>query len=117
MSSGIPYSLDKLGLLENGLFEAARIAARRLEPNSLAVLVRKPILDEDCPEVSDVDLISVWEKPDELPERITIESRIGRVFVDVLWVPISKIFDPTEAASYKTLPHLLLNYEYLWARS
>jgi len=117
MSSGIPYSLDKLGLLEDGLFEAARIAARRLEPNSLAVLVRKPILDEDCPEVSDVDLISVWEKPDELPERITVESRIGRVFVDVLWVPVSKIFDPHEAASYKTLPHLLLNYEYLWARS
>lgn len=117
MSSGIPYPRDKLGLLEDGLFEAAKTAARRLEPNSLAVLVRKPIVDEDCPEVSDVDLISIWEKPDELPERITVESRIGRVFVDVLWVPVSKIFDPHEAASYKTLPHLLLNYEYLWARS
>ena len=117
MSSGIPYAREKLRFLEEGLFEAAKIASRRLEPNSLAVLVRKPILDEDCPEVSDVDLISVWEKPEELPERITVESRIGRVFVDVLWVPVSKIFDPYEAASYKTLPHLLLNYEYLWARS
>ena len=117
MSSGVPYPLEKLSLLEDGLFEAARIVSRRLEPNSLAVLVRKPILDEDCPEVSDVDLISVWEKPEELPERITVESRMGRVFVDVLWIPVSKIFDPYEAASYKTLPHLLLNYEYLWAQS
>jgi len=117
LSSGIPYALDNLGLLEDGLLEAAKIASRRLEPNSLAVLVRKPIVDEDCPEVSDVDLISIWEKPEELPERIAVESRIGRVFVDVLWVPVSKIFDSHEAASYKTLPHLLLNYEYLWARS
>ena len=59
MSSGIPYALDNLGLLEDGLLEAAKIASRRLEPNSLAVLVRKPIVDEDCPEVSDVDLISI----------------------------------------------------------
>ena len=117
MSSGTPFLREKLSVLENALFEAAKIASRRLEPNSLAVLVRKPILDEDCPEVSDVDLISVWEKPEELPERITVESRMGRVFVDVLWIPVSKIFDPVEAASYKTLPHLLLNYEYLWARS
>ena len=94
MSFGIPYSREKLSLLEDSLFEAAKTASRRLEPNSLAVLVRKPILDEDCPEVSDVDLISVWEKPDELPERIIVESRIGRVFVDVLWVPVSKISIP-----------------------
>ena len=117
MSSGITCPRGKPSLLEEGLFEAAKIASRRLEPNSLAVLVREPILDEDCPEVSDVDLISIWEKPEELPERITVESRIGRVFVDVLWIPVSKIFDSHEAASYKTLPHLLLNYEYLWARS
>jgi hypothetical protein len=85
MSSGIPYARKKLRFLKEALFEAAKIASRRLEPNSLAVLVRKPILDEDCPEVSDVDLISVWENPEELPERITVESRMGRVFVDVLW--------------------------------
>ncbi len=117
MSSNFIYPPDKLALLEDDLFQAAKTAASRLEPNSLAVLVRKPIVDEDCPEVSDVDLISIWEKSDEWPERLTVESQIGRVFVDILWVPVSKIFDPHEAASYKTLPNLLLNYEYLWTRS
>lgn len=117
MSSKVLGARANYARLEEDLLEAAKRASRLLEPSSLAVLVRKPILDEDYPEVSDVDLISVWEKPEELPERITVDGRMGRVFVDVLWIPVSKIFDPQEAASYKTLPHLLLNYEYLWALS
>ena len=105
------------GYLEASLTEAAKKACILLKPNSLGVLVRKPLVDEDCPEVSDVDLISIWEKPEELPERITVQSKTGRVFVDILWIPVSKIFDPLEAASYKTLPHLLLEYENIWIQS
>lgn len=103
--------------LEACLLEAAEIASRRLEPNSLGVLCRKPLVDEDCPEVSDVDLLSIWEKPEESPERITVEGPLGRVFVDILWIPVSAMLDPLEAASYKTLPHLLLESETLWMRS
>jgi len=117
MTSKGSKASDKLRFLEDCLYEAAKKGASLLEPNSIGVLARKPLLDEDCPEVSDVDLISIWEKPEELPERITVETQIGRVFVDVLWIPISKIFDPFEAASYKTLPHLLLEYEDIWIRS
>jgi hypothetical protein len=117
MTSNDTQGPEKPRDLEDRLLEAAKKAAHFLEPNSLGVMVRKPLLDEDCPEVSDVDLISIWEKPEELPERMTIENQNGRVFVDLLWIPVSKIFDPQEAASYKTLPHLLLEYENIWIRS
>ena len=70
-----PLTLDNRSLLE-----AAKKASSLLEPRSLGVLVRKPLLDEDCPEVSDVDLISIWEGPEEYPERITVESQMGRVY-------------------------------------
>jgi hypothetical protein len=103
--------------LEVALFEAAKKASSLLEPRSLGVLVRKPLLDEDCPEVSDVDLISIWEGPEEFPERIKVESQMGRVFVDVLWLPVSKMVDSLEVASYKVLSHLLLEYESVWLRS
>jgi hypothetical protein len=106
-----------LGLLEDALFKAAKKASSLLEPRSLGILVRKPLLDEDCPEVSDVDLISIWEGPEEFPERITVESQMGQVYVDVLWIPVSKMVDSLEAASYKVLPHLLLEYEPVWLRS
>ncbi|MDA4117334.1 MAG: hypothetical protein OK455_03215 [Thaumarchaeota archaeon] len=112
-----PASAGSHGSLEAALWEAAGKASRLMEPKSLGVLCRKPLLDEDCPEVSDVDLLSIWEEPEEHPERMTIESPAGRVFVDVLWVPASKMFDPIEAASYKILPHLLLESETVWMRS
>ncbi len=110
-------SSDSNRLLEHRLFDAAQKASRLLQPKSLGVFVRKPLLDEDCPEVSDVDLISLWEEPEECPERITVEGPLGRVFVDILWVPVSKMIDSLESASYKILPHLLLEYETLWIRS
>jgi hypothetical protein len=74
-------------------------------------------LDEDCPEVSDVDLISIWEEQEEMPERIAVQTIQGRKFIDILWIPAAKVFDAQEAASYKILPHLLLEYENLWMRS
>ncbi len=103
--------------LEASLRKAAEEACRSLEPDSLGVLCRKPLVDEDCPEVSDVDLLSIWERPEERPERIRVEGPAGRVFVDVLWIPASKMLDPVEAASYKILPHLLLESEIVWLRS
>jgi len=112
-----PLESNSSALLEATLFEAAKKASSLLEPRSLGVLVRNPLLDEDCPEVSDVDLISIWEGPEEFPERITVESKRGRVYVDVLWIPVSKMVDSLEAASYKVLPHLLLEYKPVWLRS
>jgi hypothetical protein len=114
-NSGI--TLENRVAFEAALSEAAKKASNLLEPRSLGVLVRKPLLDEDCPEVSDVDLISIWEKQEEMPERITVQTKQGRKFIDVLWIPAAKVFDAEEAASYKILPHLLLEYENLWMRS
>jgi hypothetical protein len=108
---------ENLVIFETALFEAAKKASNLLEPRSLGVLVRRPLLDEDCPEVSDVDLISIWEKQEEMPERIAVQTIQGRKFIDILWIPASKVFDAEEAASYKILPHLLLEYENLWMRS
>ncbi len=108
---------ENFGIFETALFEAAKKASSLLEPRSLGVLVRKPLLDDDCPEVSDVDLISIWEKQEEMPERIVVQTLQGRKFIDVLWIPAAKVFDAEEAASYKILPHLLLEYENLWMRS
>ena len=115
IKSSLSQSEQKL--LKKSLLEAAEKARVLLEPNSIGILVRKPLVDEDCPEVSDVDLISIWEKPEEMPERITVQTKQGRVFIDILWIPAAKIFDAEEAASYKILPHLLLEYENLWIRS
>jgi hypothetical protein len=108
---------DNYGNLEEGLWEAAITASRLLELNSLCVLCRKPILDEDCPDVSDVDLLAIYEMPEEHPERITVNCSLGRVFVDILWIPIASMFDSATAASYKILPHLLLESEIIWMRS
>jgi hypothetical protein len=110
-------SQSKLELLEESLYEAAEKARELLEPNSIGILVRKPFVDEDYPEVSDVDLISIWEKPEEMPERIVVQTKLGRKFIDILWIPAAKVFDSEEAAKYKILPHLLLEYENLWMRS
>ena len=117
MHENNPLSSNSRDFLEAGLFEAAKKASSLLESRSLGVLVRKPLLDEDCPEVSDVDLISIWEKQEEMPERIAVQTIQGRKFIDILWIPAAKVFDAQEAASYKILPHLLLEYENLWMRS
>jgi hypothetical protein len=117
VTSEAPQPPGRYGHSEATLWEAAEKASRLLEPRSLGVLCRKPLADEDCPEVSDVDLLSIWERPEEYPERITVESSTGRVFVDILWIPVSKLLDPAEAASYKILPHLLLDSETVWMRS
>jgi len=103
--------------LEAGLREAMEKATQLLEPNSIGVLCRKPLLDQECPEVSDVDLISIWDQPEEYPERIKVTSSSGEVYVDILWVPASALLDSMEAASYGMLPHLLLESETVWARS
>lgn len=55
--------------------------------------------------------------PEERPERIVVDTASRRVFVDVLWIPVSKLIDPVVAATYKILPHLLLESEALWTRS
>jgi len=102
---------------EAELWEAARKASRILEANSLSVLCRKPLLDGDCPEMADVDLLAIWERPEELPERITVQGSRGRVFVDILWIPASGLLDPAEAAGYMMLPHLLSESETVWTRS
>jgi hypothetical protein len=110
-------SPENRSVLEAVLLDAAKKASNLLEPRSLGILVRKPLLDEDCPEVSDIDLISIWEKEEEMPERITVQTKQGQKFVDVLWIPAAKIFDAEQAASYKILPHLFLEYEVLWMQS
>lgn len=105
------------GYAEADLWEAAEEAARILEPNPLALRCRRPLVDADCPEVADVDLVAVWERPEELPERRTVVGHLGRVFVDVLWIPVSSLLDPVEAAGYMTLPHLLAESEAVSTRS
>lgn len=108
---------DRDGYAEADLWEAAEEAARILEPNPLALRCRRPLVDADCPEVADVDLVAVWERSEELPERRTVVGHLGRVFVDVLWIPVSSLLDPVEAAGYMTLPHLLAESEAVSTRS
>lgn len=67
--------------------------------------------------MSDIDLVSIWEEPEEWPERLTVEGSLGPTFVDVLWIPASKMLDGAEAASYKILPHLLLESKTIWSKS
>ena len=105
------------GYSEEGLREAAARAARLLDPSPLAVRCRRPLVDEDCPEVADVDLVAVWERQEELPQRATVDGPFGRVFVDVLWIPASALLDPFEAAGYMMLPHLLWESEAISTRS
>jgi hypothetical protein len=92
-------------------------ASRLLVPSPLAVRCRKPLIDGDCPGVADVDLVAIWERAEELPERTTVEGPSGRVFVDVLWIPASALLDPIEAAGFMTLPHLLWESEPVSTRS
>jgi hypothetical protein len=105
------------GYSESGLLEAAAKASRLLDPSPLAVRCRRPLVDVDCPEVADVDLVAVWERGEELPQRTTVDGPLGRVFVDVLWIPASALLDPVEAAGFMMLPHLIAESEPVSARS
>ena len=96
--------------------EAVRKAVDVLKPRSLCVLSRKPLIDEDCPEVPEIDLLSIWNRTEEYPQRLTVFTSYGRVYVDVLWVPVSEMIDPHEAAGYRTLPHLLVESEMAWSK-
>ena len=96
--------------------EAVRKAVDVLKPSSLCILSRKPLIDEDCPEVPEIDLLSVWNRKEEYPERMTVFTNLGRVYVDVLWVPISEMIDPLEAAGYRMLAHLLVESEMVWSK-
>ena len=71
------------GQTEGNLIEAKEIAQRLLEPDSLGILSRKPLMDNELPEVSDIDLLAIWDKPEEYVERRTVMGSEGRVFVDV----------------------------------
>jgi len=99
------------GYSEAGLLEAAVKASSLLEPSPLAVRCRRPLVDGDCPEVADVDLVAIWDRQEELPERRTVDGPLGRVFVDVLWIPASALLDPVAAAGFMMLPHLLWESE------
>ena len=104
------------GYSEEGLWQVAVKAAGLLDPPPLSVRCRRPLLDGDCPEVADADLVAIWDRPDELPQRTTVDGPLGRVFVDVLWIPASALLDPGDAAGYMMLPHLLSESEEVWTR-
>ena len=70
------------GQTEGNLIEAKEIAQRLLEPDSLGILSRKPLMDNELPEVSDIDLLAIWDKPEEYVERRTVMGSEGRVFVE-----------------------------------
>jgi hypothetical protein len=105
------------GQLETILTEGVEKASESIKSDSLSILCRKPLLDEDCPEVSDIDLTVIYDKTEEYPERRTVDTKNGRVFVDLLWVPISQMLDSDRAATYKILPHLLLESDIVWLKS
>jgi len=88
-----------------------------LKPSSLCVLSRRPLTDEDCPEVPEIDLLSVWDRTEEYPQRMAVSTSLGRVYADILWVPVSAIIDPLEAAGYRMLPHLFVESEMAWSKS
>jgi len=75
------------------------------------------LVDEDCPEVPEIDLLSIWGRTEEYPQRIAVDTSLGRVYVDVLWIPVSAMIDPLEAAGYRMLSHLFLESETVWTRS
>jgi hypothetical protein len=104
------------GGFEAGLVEAVGIAVNILKPSSLCIMSRKPLMDEDCPEVPEIDLISIWNRTKEYPQRMTVLTSFGKVYVDVLWVPISAMIDPLEAAGYRMLPHLFVESEVIWSK-
>jgi hypothetical protein len=99
------------GYSEEELWQVAVKAAGLLDPSPLSVRCRSPLLDADCPEVADADLVAIWDRPDELPQRSTVDGPLGRVFVDILWIPASALLDPGDAAGYMMLPHLLSESE------
>lgn len=98
------------------MVEAVRKAVDVLRPSSLCVLSRRPLMDEDCPEVPEIDLLSIWDRTEEYPQRMAVFASLGRVYVDVLWVPISAMIDPLEAAGYRMLPHLFVESEMVWSK-
>jgi hypothetical protein len=110
-------TLADCGQTEGNLIEAKEIAQRLLEPDSLGILSRKPLMDGELPEVSDIDLLAIWDKPEEHVERRTVMGTKGRVFVDITWIPVGAMLDSRTAAGYRMLPHLLMESEEVWMQS
>ena len=102
---------------EAALRQATQKIMQELKPKALAIFHRKPLIDPEYSDVSDIDITAIWTQREEQPERIVVDTHEGRVFIDVLWVPVSKMLNAEEAASYKTLPHLLLESEPLYVQT
>jgi len=117
VTPGDPQAPFEGAYSEAYLGQAALKASSTLGSRSLSVLCRRPLQDEDRLEVADVDLVAIWQRPEELPERITVGGSLGRVFVDILWIPASSLIDPVDAAGYMMLPHLLSESETILTRS
>jgi hypothetical protein len=76
------------------------------------VFVRVPMIDLQCPETSDLDLLAVGAAEDFLPERLSIGpgSRVSRK-IDLIWVPRERLADVRSLAKLGLIGHRLLSSE------
>lgn len=71
--------------------------------------VRDPLLDRDCPDTSDVDVLVFDDVDDLVPERRRLGPASGsRLVLDLLRVPARSIDDPAAFATAGLLVHRLL---------
>lgn len=99
---------------------ALREALAGLRPTAEAVFVRHPLVDPDCPDTSDLDLLVFADVPDPLAERlhVPVADRPARTIpVDVLRVPLAALGDAERFARHGLMPHRLLAAEPVFDRT
>ena len=90
---------------------ALEAAIERLRPSAEAIFARQPLIDPECPETSDLDLLVFSEVGDLLTERLRVPTSGGAgqtMLLDLLWVPVTALDTPDRFARQGLMPHRLL---------
>ena len=83
---------------------ALREATARLAVRADALFVRQPLVDAQCPDTGDIDLLAFGPVDDLLPERLFLPEGA----VDLIWLPTQKLDEPEKFAAWGVVPHRLL---------
>lgn len=83
---------------------ALREATARLAVRADALFVRQPLVDAQCPDTGDIDLLAFGPVDDLMPERLFLPEGA----VDLIWLPTQSLDDPEKFAARGIVPHRLL---------
>lgn len=102
----------------SGAGKSLALAVENLGDRAEAVFARTPLLDPELPETSDLDLLTVGEVDDFLPERLSMETASPATRkIDLIWLPRERLDDVQGLARLGLVGHRLLSSDVVYDRT